>query len=346
MLARPNTSEASLLIPLSTNAVTVSALRRGHDDRSFGARLTTTAGRMAARLGTLSPVGGERIDFPLTTAVEMIQTLLGDPSLVVSIAAGPPRRNRKPVLMLLRPSGEIVGFAKIGWSAFTTDLVANEFGLLKAVDGLLPDPLRSPAPIELMEGPGLVIAVSSAISAHQWTRHRGLTPEQIDNIAKTVDHRHTTVSELKWLNEPRFGSRADQAQRRLQEAVAGVASQFADESLEVGLWHGDLNRWNLISTSSGVGVIDWEFGGRDRPVGQDRRHLRLESIRRGSAVDPASAVKLFVERELVGSSTPTELGVYLADIAIRESRLSGQGWSSAMSGYRLPLTCAIEELLA
>jgi hypothetical protein len=93
-------------------------------------------------------------------------------------------------------------------------------------------------------------------------------------------------------------------------------------------------------------VIDWEFGGHDRPIGQDRRHLRLESIRRDPAAEPAAAVKLFVERELAGWSSPAELGVYLADLAIRESRLSGQGSSSLMSGYRRPLTAAIEDLLS
>lgn len=94
MLARPNASEASLLIPLSTTAVTASALRRGHNDRSVGTRLTSTAGRLAGRLGALKRIGGERLDFPMTKVVKMIQTLMGDPSLVVSIGAGPPRRNR------------------------------------------------------------------------------------------------------------------------------------------------------------------------------------------------------------------------------------------------------------
>jgi hypothetical protein len=345
MLARPNASEASLLIPLSSTAVSTSALRRGHNDRSVGERLKTTAGRLAGHLGALERVGGERIDFPMTRVVKMIQGLFGDSSLVVSIGAGPPRRNRKPVLMVLRPNGEIVGFAKVGWSDFTTELVVNEFGLLKAVDGLLPDPIRTPAPIKLMEDRGSVVAVTSALSAPEWSRPRGLTPDQIDNIARTVGFRLATVSALRWLNEPRFGTRTDDSQLRLTAAVAGVAAQFADEQLEVGLWHGDLNPWNLISTSTGVGVIDWEFGGWDRPIGQDRRHLRFESIRRDPAMDPATAVSLFVERELAGSSTPTELGVYLSDMAIRESRLSGQGWSSAMSGYRLPLTTAIEGLL-
>jgi hypothetical protein len=282
----------------------------------------------------------------LTNVVRSIQAALGDPALLVSIGVGPPRRNRKPVLMLIRPSGEVVGFAKVGWSDFTRELVVNEFDLLKQVDGRLPPPLQSPAPIELIHRGDQAIAISTAIPSSDWSRRRGLTPEQIDTIGRTIDHRWISVAEMDWLRQPLFGDRSDDSQKRLEAAVAGVADHFANDSVEVGLWHGDLNPWNLISNRTGVGVIDWEFGGRDRPVGQDRRHLRLESLRRTAQLEPADVVTIFVERELAGPSSPAELGIYLADLSIRESRLSGQGWSSAMSGYRLPLTAAIVDLLA
>jgi hypothetical protein len=345
MLARPSVTEANLLIPLAANTATAAALRRNHDDRTLTERLATTGGRFVGRLGLLGRIGGERIDFPMTRVVRSIQTTLGDPTLMVSIGVGPPRRNRKPVLMLIRATGEIAGYAKVGWSDFTIDLVENEFDLLTLVDGRLPEPLQTPAPIELIRDGEQVIAVCSAIPSSDWSRPQGMTPEQIDSIARSVGHSWMLVGDMEWLRAPQFGDRSDASDRRLEAAVASVADRFAPNKVEVGLWHGDLNPWNLISSPSGLGIVDWEFGGRDRPIGQDRRHLRFESLRRSGEADPATVVGTFVERDLASLSTPAELSIYLADLSIRESRLSGQGWTSAMAGYRLPLTEAIEGLL-
>ena len=346
MLARPNANEPELLLPLQTRAGTEAALRRAHDDRSPRARALTTAGRTIGRLGLLPHLTGERLDFPMTRVLKDLQQLIGDPNLQISIGAGPPRRNRKPVVMLIRGNGEVAGFAKVGWSPFTMGLTRNEFEILELVDGKLPRPMLTPAPMRLIERPDQLVAVTSAMQSHDWARPKPLLPEQIDTIGQSVGHRTTTVSDLAWLTEPHFGERTDELETSLESAVAGVPNRFGSTEVEVGLWHGDLNPWNLISNSTGVGVIDWEFAGLDRPIGQDRRHLRFEAVRRNTATPADVAVSSFVEQELHGASTKAELAIYLADIAIRESQLSGQGWSGAMSGYRAPLTAALESLLS
>ena len=346
MLARPSAIEPELLLPLGTRAATEAALRRGHDDRSPRARALTTIGRTVGRLGLLPRITGERLDFPMTRVLKDLQELIGDPDLQVSVGAGPPRRNRKPVVMLIRGNGEIAGFAKVGWSPFTMELVRNEFEMLEMVDGNLPHPILTPAPMRLIERSDQLVAVTSALQSQDWTRPNTLLPEQIDEIGRSVGHRTTTVSELSWLTDPHFGERTDELETSLESAVAGVAREFGSTEVDVGLWHGDLNPWNLISNGNGVGVIDWEFAGLDRPLGQDRRHLRFEAIRRNRDLTAEAAVSLLVEQELQGRSTKAELAIYLADIAIRESQLSGQGWSGAMSGYRAPLTAALESLLS
>ncbi len=345
MLARPSAAEPELLLPLGTNAATEAALRRAHDDRGPRARALTTAGRTIGRLGLLPRLTGERIDFPMTRVLLDLQQLIGDPTLQISIGAGPPRRNRKPVVMMIRGTGEIAGFAKVGWSRFTMELTRNEFSILQLVDGRLPRPILTPAPMRLIERPDQLIAVTSAMQSHDWARPKPLLPEQIDQMGRAVGHRTTVVSDLQWLTDPHFGERTDRLETSLESAVSLVPERFGETEVEVGLWHGDLNPWNLISNNVGVGVIDWEFAGLDRPIGQDRRHLRFEAIRRTTSISAEAAVGSFVEQELQGPSTAGELAIYLADVAIRESQLSGQGWSGAMSGYRAPLTAAIEGLL-
>ena len=346
MLARPDALEPSLLIPLGTRSATEAALRRGHDDRDVRTRLITSAGRTLGRMGMLPRVTGQRLAFPMTRVLKDLQEVIGDPSLQISIGAGPPRRNRKPVIMMIRGNGEIAGFAKVGWSPFTVDLVSNEFELLGLVDGELPHPILTPAPLRLLKSPGRVVAVTSAMRSHDWSRPRPLLPEMIDEIGRSVGHRHARVADLTWLTNPTLGDRNDEKSTHLRAAIAKVSERFGSNPIEVGLWHGDLNHWNLISSGKGISVIDWEFAGLDRPIGQDRRHLRFEKIRRNVSTSPEAAVSSFVDAELRGSSTTVELALYLADIAIRESQLSGQGWSGAMSGYRAPLTTALQGLMS
>ncbi len=344
-LARPSLENPELLIPTAARAATVSALRRNHDDRSVKAKLRSSLARTAGRVGMLHLAGGETGHFPQTAVCHELQSFFGDPSLHFAMAAGPRRRNRKPVLMAIRPDGEIVGYAKVGWSDFTKGLVQNEYDVLCAVDGKLSKPMVTPQPLELLNVNDRLVAVTTSVHGPEWGRRRVLTPEQIDTIAN-VGRRRITVSELPWLLSPDFGERHDTSEVSLERAVLSVRESLADHELDVGLWHGDLNPWNLITDHGSVGVIDWEFAGFDRPVGQDRRHLRFESLRRNDSTTPAEAVSTFVTSELAGRSSEPELALYLADVAIRESRLSGQGWSGPMAGFRLPLTLAIERLLS
>jgi len=345
-LARPNADEPDLLLPMGSRLAMAASLRRDHQGRNLKSRLVGTAARSAGGVGVLPRLTGEVCEFPATRVTHALRSLAGDPDLQFSIGAGPPRRNRKPVIMLIRSTGETFGFAKVGWSQFTIDLVRNEYRMLELVHEHLPHPLRSPIPIDLMSVGELSVAVTTAIPARDWARRVALLPEQIDALARSVGHRMLRVGDLSWLDQPSFGESDDMTGQDLRAAVAGVATRFSDSELEVGVWHGDLNPWNLIPGRGGLGVIDWEFAGLDRPVGQDRRHLRFEKTRRGSAAGPERLVAQFVADELAGRSDRVELAVYLADIAIRESKLSGQGWSGKMAGYRAPLAAAIQDLIA
>ena len=53
-----------------------------------------------------------------------------DCDVVVSLRIGPPRANRKPVLELLSPRGEALGFAKVGVTGLTRELVRAEAAAL------------------------------------------------------------------------------------------------------------------------------------------------------------------------------------------------------------------------
>ncbi len=345
LLARPNAADPLLLLPLGPRAAAIAALRRHHDARTIGQRLAGAGGRLVARTGSLTRAGGDVVELPTPAVVAQLRHLFGEPDLNVAISVGPPRRNRKPVIMMMRDDGEVVGYAKVGWSDFTKQLVHNEFSMLQKVEGFLPPQLRAPTPLAMFELEHIIVAVSSPVLPLRPFRRRRLQDDDIVELARCTGSTRRPVASLGWLAAPRFGSRSDRAQQALDSAVGLVRDRLAGHTVEVGIWHGDLNPWNLITAARTVGLIDWEFAGLDRPVGQDARHLRMERIRRGSTADPATAVDRFVATERATRDDLTELTLYLADLAIRESQLSGQGWDSAMSGFRKPLTRALEGLV-
>lgn len=343
MLARPGRHRAEMLLPLTNRGVAVAALHRPHDGRSLVERLEMALARAAARIGQLGRIGGDRVDFPPTALVETVSEALGQTGLIPAISLGPPRRNRKPVIMLVAPGGRVDAYVKVGWSPLTRDLVDNEDGWLRRIDGRLAPPFAAPVPIARIETGTALAVVTSPLRARWPRRPRPITPADTVRLARSLGSRIVRVADLPWLADPRFGEGTDRTEAELRAAVAAVRDRHASVELETGLWHGDLNAWNRVTVAGRIGVVDWEFAGDDRPVGQDDLHIEFETLRRSAPLDPAGIVTRFVERHRAtgGRRDRARLDVYLADLAIRESRLSGQGWDGPLAGYRKPLVRAL-----
>lgn len=345
MLARPGRHQPEMLLPLTNRAAGTAALRRPHDGRSLVERMEMALARAAARTGQLGRIGGDRVVFPATVLVETASEALGQTGLIPAISLGPRRRNRKPVIMLLAPGGRVIAYVKVGWSPLTSDLVDNEERWLRRLDGRLAPPFVAPVPIARIQTGTALAVVTSPLRARWPRRPRPITPADTVRLARSLGSRILRVADLPWLADPQFGDGTDRTEAALRAAVVAVRDRHAHVELETGLWHGDLNAWNRVTVAGGIGVLDWEFAGDDRPVGQDDLHIEFETIRRSARLDPAGIVTRFVERHRTagGREDRARLDVYLADLAIRESRLSGQGWDGPLAGYRKPLVHALRD---
>lgn len=352
MLARPNAANPELLIPLVSASVSAAALTRRHDGRSLRAQAVAELAVMAARTGQLRRAAGEVVDFPATAIVRVLAAELGHSDLVPAIGIGPPRRNRKPSVMLITPDGQTRAYAKIGWSTLTRELVTNEFDWLQRLDGRVPDPFVVPAPLLTTDSSGpegkTRTIVMTPLPGTRGRKYPQLDPSEIKSLARALGTRRRKVADLSWLIPPGdHGSADDPLSQRLGAAVAAVREVHAPVELETGLWHGDLNRWNTVTSGDSLGVFDWEFAGADRPVGQDYLHIQFEALRRSDGRAPNEAIDAFLaqmdtERD---PQRTVAIDVYLADLVIRESRLSGQGWHGPMAGYRQPLVETLERRL-
>lgn len=356
-LVRPSRSDPQLLLPLSPTSATSAALRRYHDDRSITERLTGLGGQALARTGLVKRTGGDVMSLEPFGLVEAIAGSLGEPELVASVSLGPRRRNRKPVVQLLRPDGTTVGFAKIGWSPFTRELVSNEATWLRFVDGRMPTGLVAPAVLfkATVDGTNpddganpIDVVVTAPLRTSFFSHRRDPLPiETMVALARLKPDGHNNVASLPLVNEWR-----QTAVAKLVDLDA-LAQRHSNATVETGLWHGDLTPWNSATTGGVSSVWDWEFAGDGRPVGFDAMHLAFEQVRRAQPNNEAAAIQAVIEETpsildsipgpAVTSSVDAVIDLYLAELLARETRLAGEGWRPEHLG---PLDQGLRDVLA
>lgn len=353
LLARPSVDELRLLIPTSPPAAAAASLRRFDADRSVAARAAGFAGRAMARVGLLGLVPGERIELPRFALVDHLATALGEPTLLASVTLGTRRRNRKPVLQLLTPSGRIVGYAKVGWSPLSCELVANEADILTLIERRLPSWMRAPVVLHRQSWRGGEVVVTSPLIPESTfpgftrSRSRSSIPAIVGAVAGLDRGEVCRVDELAVLGEwGRWGLGA-------VVDLGRIVSQHGSTLVRSGLWHGDLTPWNLSTRGSTVHLWDWEFAGRGRPVGFDALHHRFEQHRRAPGGSNGAALTATVAEaaNVLATGANGDTGangadgdtsadgadgdraveaivdLYLCELIVRELRLDGQRWT-------------------
>lgn len=335
---RPSADDPQFFIPLDSPAVTSASLRRYHDGRSHADRAKTAVALTAARLDMLRFAPGEEVRCGPFAIVERLAVELDEPELHVAVTLGPRRRNRKPVLQLIRPDGTSVGFAKVGWSPFTRTLVGNEAAWLQRFDGHAPSGVEIPRVLACIDEPERLVVVTSPLATSPLSGLAGrLTNIQIISLARALGTERVTFDALPHLDSLRAG--------RIGELtdIEALVTRHRAASVELGAWHGDLTPWNT-STAGGTTLIwDWEFADGQRPVGFDLLHNAFELVRRSAPKNEANALTAVchqAEEILTPLGQPVDavVDLYLCELIQREARLAGEGWDPSDLG---PLeTCA------
>src|SRR6185437_13009215 len=135
-LVLPNEARAVLLLPRSPRRAAAAALRNYKASAAGRERFLLRSMALAARAGLADALPYRIIVKPDADVVSYLQRVL-DCDVVASLRIGPPRANRKPILELLSPRGGVLGFAKVGVTGLTRELVQAEAAAL-AVLGAAP----------------------------------------------------------------------------------------------------------------------------------------------------------------------------------------------------------------
>lgn len=199
-----------------------------------------------------------------------------DADVRLSVAVGPPRPNRKPVVRCYGENG-LVAVAKLGPDPHTARLVENEGRWLDAMAGR-PLPGVSTPPL-LHSG---VYADSALLVMGALDLESDLGVDFADvpvEVAREFSDRYESGQQLletEWWHDLR--RRVDRPE------LASVAAQMFQaqdhpefRSIKMLAWHGDWSPWNMGRNRDGkLCIWDWERATVGVPAGFDIAHLHYQ----------------------------------------------------------------------
>jgi hypothetical protein len=331
-LVVPSESRAALVLPRRPRRATATALRH-YKASAAGPRRLVFSGLAAAARSGLGDALPHRIVIerdPGPSGRDLIGYLTGalHQEVLVSVRIGTPRANRKPVLELLTPAGAALGFAKVGVSTLTRELVRAEASALTVLNSVPLTNVRVPRLIhhgqwrdhevlveETFSGPGEAPRLADLNRAMSEVTEAGETARlPLDRSPYWRDLRSRLI------NCPHRALGAELL--RALDDLGALASQW---TIGFGSWHGDWTPWNMAMVGGCAMVWDWERFRGGVPVGFDAVHYRLQSavVSNGQAPRDAAEAAVRLAPETLAyfalEPVPAQLVavLYLLEIAAR-----------------------------
>jgi hypothetical protein len=320
----PDATSPRLLVPVGSRRVAAAAVRRYATPAARAARVKRDLAALALRTGTDRILLRDRVSAGGAESIVAYLARKLDTELVVSVHIGPSRANRKPVLQLLSPDGDTIGFAKLGVNGLTRRLVRAETTALVTLHHIRLSTVVTPRVLHAGRWRGNQVLVQEALPA--WRRRYpdparltaamrevagclGITyaPLASSLYVKQLHERLSTV------DSPALGS-----------ALTVLTGRRGHVVLGYGSWHGDWAPWNMAMLADRVLVWDWERFTPDVPVGFDAVHHALQTrLERGTkarrAVDEtvSRAPELLAPFGVPAGAAGITALLYLIDLATR-----------------------------
>lgn len=335
-LVAPHRRAPALLLPGRSGRAAAQAVLRP----SEGSRGLQRAGRRAAWVALRSGLGRlllrDRLyicaNDPASARSASIETHLREifgPDILVALAVGPMRANRKPVLQVLTPHGRVVAFVKAGWNPLTRRLVRAETATLRRLESTRLGPVQLPEVLHVSTWQDLtLLAIAPLIGTGR--RHRTLGRPHLNAIRALATSEGTEV--LPLANSPYWHRLRDQLtalpDTRARETVLTIQRaaglRWGSTPVAFGAWHGDWTKWNMAWDGDRVLLWDWERYQTDVPVGLDAFHYAMQARLRGqaNAAGAVAHVRRAAPGLAAGMGLPAEHGqqlllCYLLSLLVR-----------------------------
>jgi hypothetical protein len=298
-LVVPHARRPRLLVPAAHPHVAAAAVRRYSEPQSRLAKLKRDAVVAALVSGASHMLLRDRLR--VTGGPDAIDAYLRgvlSAELHLSVHIGPARANRKPVLQLLAPDGQTIGFAKLGTAPLTRTLVKSEATALTAVTNAGLRSLTAPRLLHIGRWGDHEVLVQSALPV--WQPRVPLTAPRLAaamrEVAMCCGTRRTTLRDSGYWTRlhGRLTAIAEHPEgKALLDAAERIVNTIGRVDLTFGAWHGDWAPWNMASIADTLLVWDWERFTPGVPFGFDALHFALQkgittAPGRTSTVDAAS----------------------------------------------------------
>lgn len=332
----PDARRPKMVLPARPARAASAAVTGFNTGRSRRARVLSDALRVALRTPVTRAALRDRIRVYGPTDATLpahLRAELGT-ELVLAFQIGPSRANRKPVLQLLSPDGQVLGYTKIGVNPLTERLVRAEADALRTLAGADLATLTVPAirhagrwqDHEVLTQQALpvwrtaVAPVPHRITAamRELTSVGGLRDDPLSRTAYWTGLRHRAAG-LPTAPHPAAAQAA--ALNAALERLAG----YGDTPLRFGAWHGDWTTWNMLPLARTILMWDWERFATGVPVGFDALHLRLQDATTRDRIPPVRAVadtaarapRLLAPFGVPNEHAPLVAALYFAEITVR-----------------------------
>jgi hypothetical protein len=283
LIVLPRRSRPRMLVPSECRPA-ATALRHYGEPSSWTARWGSRGLALVARSGGSRVLFRDRLRVG-AAASGGIESYLADRlgrEVRIGLYLSAPRANRKPVLQVLSPAGELLGIAKIGAGDVAARLVEAEHRALQTVALHRPARVVAPTVVSFDRWQQLPVLLLGALPVNE--RRVALAPDRLRlamaDIAAIGPSGSQTLAGSGYVRALRETvSRAPRSDDRelLEHLLGALLERSGDRSLRFGSWHGDWTPWNMASTRSGLLLWDWERFAEGVPVGFDALHHRLQS---------------------------------------------------------------------
>lgn len=329
-LVLPHPRRPRLLVPAGSRRAGAAAVRHYAEPQSWRARLIRGTVAAAVRTGTAGMLLRGRVRVETAGSLQQHLRELLDTPVVLGIQIGPARANRKPVLQLLSPAGETIGFAKLGTGPLTRTLVRAETGALTALSQLRLRQLTVPEVLYAGRWRDHELLVQSAVPV--WRRRAALDPDRLALAMRELAYSCGGASEgalatsTYWqrLHDRIIATTSQPEGAALATAAAGLHRQAGSIVLRYGAWHGDWAPWNMAALPGTLLVWDWERFTTGIPVGFDAVHYHLQRQLQstpdaGAAVADTLAATdhLLAPFDVPATARRATAQLYLVDLAAR-----------------------------
>lgn len=267
----PRVSDPRVLVDAKSQPAMRDALKRFVENRAGAA-----AGPLAE--GATKLVSRKRADWNLVSDSQTLRSYLSEimgTDLRLSIAVGPPRPNRKPIVRCY-DGPNLVAVAKLGPDPHTAAMVANEGDWLEILEK---EPLDVATPTVLHRGtygPNELLVLEPFVVDGPSSIHVADVPLQLTRDLRERFDDGGLLIDGGWWTELQ-GRLAAPELSQFSQIAAELARDETFRSLESSMWHGDWSPWNMGKLRNGRLIVwDWERATIGTPVGFDLLHLHYQ----------------------------------------------------------------------